>query len=219
MRTTLVPWLAALSLVLACKGGVDTQVTAPDGMAYVPGGSFQMGARPQDPVAMDWEKPAHEVTVRGFHMDRREVTVAAFTEAVEAGVVEVPGCRPRDEWGARVCNWDKADRQGHPVNGVSWIAADAYCRWRDRRLPTEAEFEYAMRRGRKDAVYPWGDGATPPGGWGNYADITAPREHAEGAVLPGYRDGFPLTAPVGSFEPDALGLYDLSGNIWEWCSD
>ena len=178
-----------------------------------------MGAIEGDRDARDWEKPRHEVTVGPFRIDRHEVTVTAYAAAVEAGVVPTPGCSPRTEWGQKLCNWGKADRQDHPVNGVSWEAANAYCHWKGKRLPTEAEFEMLLRQGDGAALYPWGDALPPPDRYGNFADVNAPREHAEGPVLAGYDDGQALTAPVASFAADTFGVHDVSGNIWEWCSD
>ena len=188
-------------------------------LVSIPGGTFPMGAVDRDPDARDWESPRREVTVATFRLDRTEVTVAAYAEAVAAGIVSEPGCTPHDAWGDELCNYRHEDRRDHPVNGVSWIDADAYCRWRGARLPTEAEHEYALRAGDDDALYPWGDTPVPPEKVGNYAGESAPRAHAEGPVLTGYDDGFGLTAPVASFPSNALGVHDLSGNIWEWCSD
>jgi formylglycine-generating enzyme len=191
----------------------------PEDMVVVEGGTFSMGALEGDRDARDWEKPRHDVVVSSFYIDRHEVTVERYAEAVAAGAVAEPGCWPHDEWGQRLCNWAKPERAQHPVNGVNWESASSYCAWKGRRLPTEGEFEYLLRHGREGAVYPWGDEPAPPPGFGSYADLNAPRDRSEGAVLPGYDDGFALTAPVGSFEPDPFGAYDISGNIWEWCGD
>lgn len=197
----------------------EAPATAPSPLVPIPGGTFPMGALDEDPDARDCERPRHEVTVSPFQLDRTEVTVAAYAEAVAAGVVSEPGCTPHDEWGEELCNYRHGDRGDHPVNGVSWTEADAYCRWRGARLPTEAELEFALRAGHPDGLYPWGDSPLPPRRTGNYAGDSAPGTRAEGPVLTGYDDGYALTAPVASFPPDTLGVYDLSGNVWEWCSD
>ena len=231
MRQTIaaVPLGLVLAASAGCGGSRDaappasaeptTDESKEAALAAIPGGTFQMGALDNDRDARDWEKPRHEVTVGPFRIDRHEVTVGAYEAAVEAGVVSAPGCSPYTEWGERLCNWGKADRRDHPVNGVSWEAANAYCQWKGKRLPTEAEFELLLRRGDQDAIYPWGNDLPPPAGYGNYADVNAPLENAEGPQLAGYDDGHALTAPVASFAPDAFGVHDVSGNIWEWCSD
>lgn len=104
-------------------------------------------------------------------------------------------------------------KDDHPVTQVCWFDAVAYCEWVGGRLPTEAEWEWAARAGRQDAIYSWGnefveDGEAKANSWQGgfpYDNLAT--------------DGFSTTAPVGSFEPNPWGLYDMSGNVWEWCSD
>ncbi len=108
---------------------------------------------------------------------------------------------------------DISERMDHPVTHVSWIDAKAYCGWSGTRLPTEAEWEYAARGGLEGKLYSWGDVLEPDGNhrcniWqGSFPDINT----AE--------DGYIATAPVNSFEANGFGLYNVCGNVWEWCED
>lgn len=105
------------------------------------------------------------------------------------------------------------DRLDHPVVHVSWRDAMAYCKWAGTRLPTEAEWEYAARGGKAGLIYPWGNDRNPDGQWLN--NIWQGDFPVDNKV----EDGFETTAPVGSFPPNEYGLYDMSGNVWEWCHD
>ncbi len=130
------------------------------------------------------------------------------------------GYHPGDWWQmVKGANWQHPegpgstieDRLDHPVVHISWYDALAYCRWAGKRLPTEAEWEFAARGNTADQIYPWGNDSIDPGR-ANYWQGDFPTRVED-------QDGYSKTAPVASFQPNGYGLYDMAGNVWEWTAD
>lgn len=105
------------------------------------------------------------------------------------------------------------DRLDHPVVHIAWEDANAYCHWAGKRLPTEAEFEFASRNRGQNLKFPWGDELVADGKYlANFWQGEFPVDRRN-------EDGYLTTSPVKAFPPNPLGLYDIAGNVWEWCSD
>jgi iron(II)-dependent oxidoreductase len=168
-----------------------------DRMAFIPSGWFLLGSEEGN---MD-EKPVHPVRLDGFYLDRTEVTVAQFRKFCESTGREMI-TQP---------NWSRDD---HPVVNVSYDDSIAYAQWAGKRLPSEAEWEYAARGGFVQKKFPWGD-QEPDGNRGNFADKNIDLRWAD----KGADDKNPYTSPVGIYPPNGYGLYDMDGNVSEWCSD
>ncbi len=180
---------------------------------WIPGGCFQMGS-PEDEEGRKWDEgPVHEVCVDGFWMGRYEVTNAQyrlFASHHDSG-----------EWRGHSLNWDD-----QPAVNVSWEDARAFARWMGEvhngtvtfRLPTEAEWEYACRAGTQTARH-WGEDPDEACGYANTHDRSM--KEALDFFWPHHDcdDGYVLTAPVGRFRPNPFGLYDMLGNVYEWCRD
>ena len=225
-------------------GGIVPRVEHVQAMIRIAGGTYRMGNHVGDGYEADGETPVHPVQVNSFEMSPGTVTNALFGEFVAAtryrteaerygwsfvfggfiperfpptrGVVDAPWWR--QVFGA---TWahpegprsDIASRGNHPVTHVSWNDAQAFCQWSGTRLPTEAEWEFAARGGSENSHFPWGaqlilDGRHRMNVWqGSFPD----RNRAA--------DGYEVTAPVDAYPPNGYGLFNMTGNVWEWCAD
>jgi len=215
-------------------------------LIHIEGGTFDMGTDSAEGVLSDGEGPIRKVTVNSFRISPYAVTNAEFHSFVEATgyvteaesfgwsyvfhllaseqvreqVKDVPQGVP---WWLVVegAYWAKPegkdssieDRMDHPVVHISWNDANAYCKWSGTRLPTEAEWEYAARGGLARRTYPWGDLLKPDGK--HMCNIWQGKFPVKNNAL----DGYIGTAPVHAYEPNGYGLYNSSGNVWEWCAD
>ncbi len=203
----------------------NSSAETPPDMIFIKGGSFKMGSD----HGMPYESPVHEVSVKSFWMDKHEVTVAEFekfvketgylTEGEKIGWSGVFSTEEGDwircdgvSWRNPDCG-DKKPKPDEPVSQVSWNDADAFAKWAKKRLPTEAEFEYAARGGLIQNEYSWGNELKPDGKpTANWWQGNFPVEDKK-------EDGFNGRAPVMSFAPNGYGLYDIAGNVWEWTAD
>lgn len=213
-------------------------------MVEIPAGSFSMGNPRGDGYPQDGETPVHTVDIVSFSMATTTVTNEEFavfiaatgyvTDAERFGWSFVFGGLLPDDfeptrsaieapWWRQVmgANWRSpegpqsslAGRSDHPVVHVSWTDAQAYCQWSGMRLPTEAEWEYAARGGTQHQAYWWGNDLEPNG------------EHSMNAFQGEFplndsaSDGYAGTAPVKAYDPNPYGLFNVLGNVWEWCAD
>ncbi|MFT3767182.1 MAG: SUMF1/EgtB/PvdO family nonheme iron enzyme [Minicystis sp.] len=170
-------------------------LAVPEGATVrVPGGTFKMGSEDGDPD----EKPVTEVTVAPFDLDKTEVTVAAYAKCVAAGKCTAPDT-------GMLCNWKKPGREAHPINCIDWEQAAAYCKFASKRLPTEAEWEFAAR-GADGRKYPWKEGPLAAQVCWNGDGNDQGRGNRQG------------TCPVASYPAGAspFGALDMLGNVWEW---
>jgi formylglycine-generating enzyme required for sulfatase activity len=175
---------------------------------WVRGGCFQMGSNSGDSD----EKPVHKVCVDGFWMGKTEVTNRQYRQFK-------PGHDSKDYRGVNL----NGDHQ--PVVYVSWDDAGAYAKWLSRKtgqklgLPTEAQWEYAARAGTNTIRY-WGDAPDDACRYANVHDDTSKKKFSDFTwEKHNCNDGYAGTAPVASFVPNKFGLYDMLGNVWEWCED
>ena len=165
-------------------------------MVLIPAGSFEMGDHFSE--GEEDELPVHKVTLDAFYMDTHEVTVGQFKQFVNQTGYDY------DHMWDEVAKYSPGD--DYPMIYVNWNDATAYAEWAGKRLPTEAEWEYAARGGLVGQRYVWGDDEKLARDYANY-------EWVEG------KDKWELCSPVGSFKPNGYGLYDMAGNVLEWCAD
>ena len=219
--------------------------TNTDDMVHI-GGSFLMGTNDQEQFRLDGESPIRKIHVDAFYIDIKTVTNRDFkvfidktgykTDADKFGwsfvfykfisrriSSEVKEAGSGAEWWRKVegASWNHPEgpgsniknRMDHPVVHVSWNDAQAYCNWSGKRLPTEAEWEFSARGGLEQNKYPWGNNLTPKGEYRcNIWQGIFPDKNTKS-------DGYESTAPSLSFDPNGYGIYNASGNVWEWCND
>jgi len=232
--------LALVLLTVACKNNVEKNSVKKEstersektehGMVLIPRGTFMMG----DADGQDMEKPVHAVEVSSFYMDKYEVTLEDYGKFVDAtkyvtdaekngGSIIYDG---KDFKKTEGVNWrfdalgnpHTEEEKNQPVTHLSWNDASAYAEWAGKRLPTEAEWEYAARGGEKGDKFAWGVDPLSKEVVANVSDESYIKV-VKWPYFEEYDDGFTLASPVGSFAPNAFGLYDMAGNAWEWCAD
>jgi formylglycine-generating enzyme required for sulfatase activity/serine/threonine protein kinase len=200
----------------------------PADMIAIPGGSFFMGSD----EGLAAEKPAHQVVLDPYCVDRFEVSVDKYKACSDAGRCKRAGTT--NEWEKiadkdhkvfdPLCNIRDAQARGsHPINCVDWAMAEKFCHEQEKRLPTEAEWEFAAR-GPDGRKYPWGDD-DPAAGFmnacGKECVAWGGKNGVDEKAMYDVDDGYATTAPVGSFPKGAsrYGVEDVVGNVWEWVAD
>jgi formylglycine-generating enzyme required for sulfatase activity len=211
--STVIGWLVALAAFTAAATAQTSET-----VVLVRGATTQMGID-EDEIPFFQQifhinqrrlfqdaSPKHSVTLDSFYIDKKLVTNAEFKKFLEGN----PGWQkdridPSLDNGEYLREWvgnaypdSKAE---HPVVSVSWYAAVAYCRWQGKRLPTEAEWQFAARGDLKRPLFPWGD-ELPDASRANYT-----------------ASGLKTTTPVGMYSANGLGIFDMAGNVWEFTAD
>ncbi len=187
-------------------------------MVFISGASFEMGTEPSQIAHLQQvfginraelfsaEVPRHTVSFDSFLLDKYEVTNAQFKKFLDKNSQWRKGEIPKIYHnGDYLKHWDinnyPSAKANHPVTNVGWYTAVAYCQWAGKRLPTEAEWDYAARGGLIGKAFPWGD------------------EPADKSRVNFGGSGLKTTTPVGSYPPNGYGLFDMAGNVWEFVSD
>jgi formylglycine-generating enzyme len=213
----------SICLLLAAFATLSSQTPKHKSMVRIPGATFPMGTEAskvsqiaaafniaKHPDLIQAETPQHTVTINSFYLDKYEVTNSQFGEFVRANPqwsrrVRTPTSRGSDRIGNYLKDWDGDNfpkgKARHPVANVSWYAAAAFCQSVGKRLPTEAEWEFAARGGLRDKTFPWGN-----------EPVDKTRANYAGSEING-------TTPVGSYTPNGYGLFDMAGNVWEFMAD
>ncbi len=176
-------------------------------MTLIPGGTFQMGRADGKPGYDN--VPVHTVKIDSFYMDKFEVTVGQFKQFLDD-----------TGYGFDWSLWEKyhvSPSNNHPIVGVNWFEAEKFAKWVGKRLPTEAEWEYAARGGLEGMRYPWGNSITKDNA--NFHKYWKDDDEFANSTTKGKDIWKYSTAPVGSFAPNGYGLYDMAGNAAEWCND
>ena len=229
-----------------CDANAQNNNGSTIGMKKLGGGTFLMGNDSDLAFPGDGESPVREIVLSSFYIDLCAVSNAQFgkfvaatnyvSEAEEIGWAyvfyreasakakkAVQGRAAGTEWwlGVEGACWKCPEGPGsnirkrgdHPVVQISWRDTNAFCDWAGKRLPTEAEWEFAARGGLEKKTYPWGDDLTPGGK--HFCNIW----QGKFPTFNSGADGYIGTGPVQSFAPNGFGLYNMSGNVWEWTSD
>ena len=180
---------------------MDTPRSHPDYMTLIPAGTFEMGSSDAE---SPYEQLGHTAHVDAFYMDTHPVTNLEYQKfLIENSSWQKTRIEDQFHDGDYLLNWDgnnyPAGQASHPVTWVSWYSAMAYAMWVGKRLPTEAEWEYAARGGLLGKKYPWGNLLS--------------------AANANYDRNIGNTTVVGKYAANGYGLYDMAGNVWEWCLD
>jgi len=220
MRTRVIFGAMALAGLVGSPSVAQTRPVKklPVEMVSIPGATFEMGQDKADIPRLQKmfkikraemfadETPRHSVRIDPFYLDKTEVTNAAFKKFIDKSVEWQKGWIPAGfHNGKYLQDWNGNDfptgKANHPVVFVSWYAAVAYCRAKGKRLPTEAEWEYAAGGGSPLRIFPWGDAMPDP----SRANFSA--------------NGLNAATSVANYPPNSFGLFDMAGNVWEYLAD